>query len=32
MDAGLTTSNTQGIMKVPKVKNYAAAEIQVSAE
>ena len=32
MDTGLTTSNTQGIMKVPKVKNYAAAEIQVSAE
>jgi len=27
MDSGLTTSNTQGIMKVPKVKNYAAAEI-----
>ena len=32
MDTGLTTSATQGTMKVPKVKNYASAAIQISSE
>lgn len=31
-NAGFTTSNTQGTMKVPKVKNYAATDIQITSE
>jgi len=30
--SGITTASTQGTMKVPKVQNYAAAELQITAE
>ena len=29
---GITTASTQGTMKVPKVQNYAAAELQITSE